>query len=124
MAATIPPRVSGAFPRLHDLMTAVPDRAHPDAYFQNFERLVQESEHVRHHCLRYERPFGLLDPEAWRDLKKRAAPLTMRRDPTRGWQALFDTFNEGLGYAYLHNIGCTDIAFLPRASKRTPDLGA
>ena len=48
----------------------------------------------------------------------------MRKPPTPGWQALFDTLNEGLGYAYLHSIGCTNIAFLPRADKRTPDLAA
>ncbi len=46
----------------------------------------------------------------------------MRRDPKRGWQTLFDTLNEGLGYAYLHTIDCTDIAFVECDSKKTPDL--
>jgi hypothetical protein len=112
------------FPRLRELKAAVPDPTHPDAYFQNFDRRVQEGEHIQRLYLRYERPLQLLDAEAWRDLKERATPLTMKRHPTRGWQGLFDTLNEGLGYAHLHGIGCTGIAFLPRASKRTPDLGA
>src|SRR5688572_2095883 len=113
----LPPSVE-MFPRLRQLKAAVPDPTHPDAYFQSFDRNVQESEHVQRLYLRYERPLQLLDPEAWRDLKERATPLTMKRHPTRGWQSLFDTLNEGLGYAYLHGIGCVGIAFLPRASKR------
>ena len=112
------------FPRLYELKAAVPDASHPDEYFQSFEERLEQSEHVRHQYMKYERPLRVLDPEAWRDLKERAAPLTMRRDPKRGWQMLFDTLNEGLGYAYLHSIGCTNIAFVQRDSKKTPDLRA
>ena len=74
------------FPRLYELKAAVPDPSHPDAYFQNFEERLEQSQHVRYQYMKFERPFRVLAAEAWCDLKERAAPLTMRRDPKRGWQ--------------------------------------
>lgn len=123
MATTQSP-FADVFPRLFELKAAVPDPSHPDAYFQNFEERLTQSEHIRDQYMKYERSFRVLDAAAWRDLKERAAPLTMRRDPKRGWRTLFDTLNEGLAYAYLHSIGCADIAFVRRDSKKTPDLSA
>ena len=110
------------FPRLHELKEAVPDPTHPDAYFRHFAERIVESEHVRHLYMKVERPLRVLDPEAWRDLKDRAPLYLMVRDEKRGWQALFDTLNESKGYAYLRSIGCTDVAFIKRDSKKTPDL--
>lgn len=112
------------FPRLYELKSAVPDPTHPNAYFRHFVERIAESEHVRNLCMKVERPLDALDPEAWRDLKERASPYLMVRDEKRGWQALFDTLNESKGYAYLQSIGCTDIAFIKRADKKTPDLRA
>jgi hypothetical protein len=87
------------FPRLYELKEAVSDQI-PDAYFQNFEERL-ESEHVRYIYMKVERPLGVLDAEAWRDLKERAVPFLTAHDEKRGWQALFDTLNESKGYAYL-----------------------
>jgi len=113
-----------AFSRLYELKDAVPDSTHPDAYFQNFEKRLEESEHIRNQYMNVERPLEALDQHAWHDMLKRAAPLTVRRHATRGWQSLFDTLNEAKAYAYLQRLGCSDIAFIERASKRTPDLRA
>ena len=37
---------------------------------------------------------------------------------------MFDILNEAKGYAYLRRIGCTDVAFIKRDDKKTPDIGA
>jgi hypothetical protein len=110
-------------PRLFELKEAVPDPTHPDAYFQHFEERI-ESDHVRSLYLRVERALGLLDADAWHDLKERAVPFLTVRDAKRGWQALFDTLNEAKGYAYLRSLGCTEVAFIKRKNKKTPDLRA
>jgi hypothetical protein len=112
------------FSRLYELKDAVPDPTHPDAYFQNFEKRLEESEHIRNQYMKVERPLEALDENAWHDILERAAPLTVQRHATRGWQSLFDTLNEAKAYAYLQRLGCSDIAFIERASKRTPDLRA
>ena len=112
------------FPRLYALKAAVPDPTHPNAYFQNFEERLEESEHVRRKYLDVERPLAALDDRAWRELLKRAAPLTMQRDPKRGWQLLFDTLNESKAFVYLQSLGCSDVAFIKRATDKTPDLRA
>lgn len=123
MAVTRPP-FAESFSRLYELKAAVPDPTHPDAYFQNFEERLEESTHVRDQYMKFERPLEALDDAAWRDLLSRAAPLTMQRDAKRGWQSLFDTLNESKGYAYLKTLGCSDIAFIKRDSKKSPDLRA
>lgn len=112
------------FPRLYELKDAVPDPTHPDAYFQNFRERLEQSEHIRYVYLKVERSLGALDTDAWRDILERSAPLTMHRDAKRGWQSLFDTLNEAKGYAYLRSLGCTEIAFIKRQNKKTPDLHA
>src|SRR5580765_2589561 len=96
----------------------------PDAYFQNFVDRITESEHIRYCYTQVERPLALLDSEAWADLKERAVPFLTVRDEKRGWQAMFDTLNESKGYAYLRGIGCSEVAFIKRESKKTPDLRA
>jgi hypothetical protein len=123
MAVTRPP-FAESFSRLYELKAAVPDPTHPDAHFQNFEERLQESAHVRDQYMKFERPLEALDDAAWRDLLSRAAPFTMQLDAKRGWQSLFDTLNESKGYAYLKTLGCSDIAFIKRDSKKTPDLRA
>ena len=74
--------------------------------------------------MKFERPLEALDDAAWRDLLSRAAPLTMQRDAKRGWQSLFDTLSESKGHAYLKTLGCSDISFIKRDGRKTPDLRA
>jgi hypothetical protein len=114
-------------PRLYELKDADPNPTHPDAYFHDFEARFENSSHVLDVFKKTERTFAPLDDEAWRDLKGRAALCLMLRGAGRGWQKLFDTFNEAKGYIYLQKVGCVDIAFIKRAKKqrrKTPDLRA
>ena len=37
---------------------------------------------------------------------------------------MFDTLNESKGYAYLRSIVCTEVEFIKRQDKKTPDLRA
>ena len=62
-----PPAFAEAFPRLFQLKAAVPDPTHQDAYFQHFEERLQQSEHIRHHYMKIERPLDALDDDSWRD---------------------------------------------------------
>lgn len=111
------------FPRLFELKDADPNPTHPDTYLQHLaERL--ESEHIRYHYEKVERALGVLHAEAWRDLKERALPLLTVRDEKRGWRDLFDTLHEAKGYAFLRSVGCTDVSFIKRQDKKTPDLSA
>jgi hypothetical protein len=81
--------------------------------------------HKRKFFVSLERELQELDAEAWQFLKGEVLPRLKARDPTRGWQQLFDTLNEAKGYNYLRRIGCKDIKFIPRANRenvQTPDL--
>ena len=71
-----------------------------------------------------ERWLDALDATAWLNLRKRADPLLLKRESGRGWQALFDLLSEARAFGYLLNIGCTEVHFIERTKKKTPDLGA
>jgi hypothetical protein len=118
------PRFAKMFSRLYELKAAVPNPTHPDAYFQNFDERIEESAHVRSQYLNVERALEALDEDSWRDMLERAAPLTIQRHPTRGWQSLFDTLNESKAFAYLQSLGCSEIGFIRRGKEMTPDLRA
>ena len=112
------------FPRLYDLIAAVKYPTHPEAYFQHFDERLEESEHVRSVYIKVERSLQALDEESWRDLRERAVALTVQRDPTRGWQALFDTLNEAKAFAYLQGLGCSEVRFIKPGRVKRPDLSA
>jgi hypothetical protein len=110
-------------PRLYELAN-ITDQSHPDAYFRHFEQRLTEGHTILPHYQKLEGLLSALDDAAWSDLKSRAADVAHRPYRGRGWQALFDAFNEARGYVYLHCCGCTEIAFIPRTRRKTPDLRA
>jgi hypothetical protein len=64
-----------------------------------------------------------MTPRPGFSLSSETIPLLTRRDPARGWRALFDKLNEAKGYNYLTRIGCTNVGFIPRSQgQKTPDL--
>lgn len=110
-------------PRLYELKDCITDPASPDAYFHNFDQVLAQSAHVKGIYLRYERDLQGLDDKAWEHLKGEALPrLTACDKKGRGWQQLFDILNEARAYNYLKSRGCTNLRFIPRSHKRTPDL--
>jgi len=118
------PHYAKMFSRLYELKAAVPEPSHPDAYFQQFDERINESAHVRSQYLNVERALEALDEESWRDMLERAAPLTIKRHPIRGWQSPFDTLNESKAFAYLQSLGCSQIGFIRRGKEKTPDIRA
>ncbi len=111
----------GVMPRLYELK----DRTNPDdpeAYFHKLEESLTTSRAKLEALLKLEGELGILDDEAWSDLRERAAPYLLARVPGRGWQALFDILNEAKGFAHLRRIGCTNVRFIPHAADKTPDL--
>ena len=111
-----------ALPRVFELKDMLDDPSHPDAYFHNFEQSLADNRNKREAFLKLERQLAVLDGDAWRDLKQRAAVHLQNRTAGRGWQDLFDAFSEATGYAFLRSIGVTNIRFISRTKGKTPDL--
>jgi hypothetical protein len=111
-------------PRLYELRDLIADRTSPDAYFHDFETLLQD-DLARAVFIRWEEKLQLLDAHAWKALKDEASQYLIRRDPRRSHQQLFDILGQADGYQHLRNIGCSTVRFIPRSDKeglRTPDL--
>jgi hypothetical protein len=111
-------------PRIYELKDTLADPSHPDAYFRNMEDGLRQSTQKWDAFARLEWRLAALDDAAWSDLKERAAPLLMQRVEGRGWQALWDVFNEAAGFCFLLHLGCTGVHFIRRTKGRTPDLAA
>ena len=112
--------------RVFELKDAVSDPSHPDAYFQDFGKSLQENTQKLDAFRKIEAVLSVLDGEAWKVLKGAASAHLSQpsRHKGRGWQALFDALSEARGYAYLHKTGCTDIHFVARRDGPTPDIEA
>ena len=112
------------FKRVYELKDLRVDPSHPDAYFQDFEKVIEDPSGL-YEFRKVEGWLAALDNAAWQDLKQRAAPLLLKRESGRGWQALFDILrSEARAFGYLQSIGCTKVHFIARTDKKTPDLGA
>lgn len=111
---------------MYELKDLITDPSSPSAYFQNFEKNLQESpHHVLQIYLRWEKEMQGLDDDAWRFLRNEASPLVMWKDPRgRGWEPLFNILNQARAYNYLNRMGCASVRFIPRSRARTPDLEA
>ncbi len=112
--------------RVFELKDMLSDPSHSDAYFQDFEKGLQENNQKLEAFRKMEALLSVLDAEAWSALKTAASAHLTRPSANkgRGWQALFDALSEARGYAYLHSIGCTDLHFVARGDGPTPDIEA
>ncbi len=112
--------------RVFELKDALSNPSHPDAFLQNLEKNLQENPQKLEAFRKIETLLDVLNADAWGILKVTAATYLVRPNTNkgRGWQALFDVLGEARGYAYLQDIGCTDIRFIPRSTNSTPDIEA
>ena len=101
---------------------------HPEdkgSRFYNFwETFYEIPERVQAFSL-IEKELSALDDKSWCFLRDEAKKLCVKSDERRGWNQLFEKLNETKGYCFLKLIGCSDIRFIPRATKNnieTPDL--
>lgn len=111
-------------PRVYELIDLIEDRAAPNAYFQNFESDFRVARQMRQVWRAREAELDKLDKKAWDFLKDEARPYLTQRDPRRGWSQLISTLNQARAYAHLQDIGCSNLRFIRRRSKKTPDLEA
>jgi hypothetical protein len=110
-------------PRHYELKDRIADPTSPDAYFLDFDQNLARYSEAKDFYLRQERALQRLDDKAWEHLKGEALPyLTACDKKGRGWTQLFDILNEAKAYNYLKSRGCTNLRFIPRAHKKTPDL--
>jgi len=109
------------FPRLRELQKRFGGDLSPNVY--SFEA---QDNPIALKCFRdIEADLEGVDPSSWDLLKSEAGPLLTQKDELRGWRALFDKLNEAKGYQYLRHIGCTNVRFIPRSTRRgmkTPDI--
>jgi hypothetical protein len=127
MPAPVPTSVlRQELPRAFELKDALSDPANPDAYFQNFEKSLQENSQKLEAFRKMEAVLSVLDVDAWNTLKYSASAHLTRpaANRGRGWQSLFDVLSEARGFSYLRSIGCSDIRFISRADHPTPDIEA
>ena len=114
-------------PRVFELHDLIQNPRPPNAYFRDFDKSLAEVPQKLKQFRDIESELDGLDPAAWDDLKTEAADQLAARDGKRGWQSLFDILNHAKAYNYVRRIGCTNIAFIPRARAKgqmTPDLKA
>lgn len=112
--------------RVFELKDTLSDPANPNAYFQNFEESLRENSQKLAAFRKVEDVLSALDADAWNTLRDTASAHLARPSTNkgRGWQSLFDVLSEARGYAYLRSIGCSDIRFVGRADRPTPDVEA
>ena len=65
------------FPRVYELMDMLVDLSHPDAYFQDFEKVLKDKSGL-YEFRKVEGWLAALDDAAWQDLKQRARPAVAK----------------------------------------------
>lgn len=112
-------------PRIYELRDLINNPAIPDAFFQQFDTSIRDEPSKKETLLAREHDLRGLDEAAWQFLKKEALPYLTKRDSNgRGWQQLWAILYQARAYNYLRTIGCSNVHFIPRASRQTPDLQA
>lgn len=112
--------------RVFELKDTLSNPANPNAYFQDFEESLQENSLKLAAFRKIENVLAALDADAWKTLRETASTHLDKPSSNkgRGWQSLFDVLSEARGYAYLRSIGCSNIHFIDRDTRPTPDIEA
>jgi hypothetical protein len=113
------------FPRLFELRDVLPDRLPARAALPALDETLMLPG-KREHFERVEADLQRLDASGWAALKARMKPWP-KTHPKRSLEPLYNALNEAKGYNYLHDIGCSNVHFIPVSKvsgQRTPDLGA
>lgn len=116
--------MKSAFTRLNELAYLHRPEDERSRFFRFWESFYEIPERVQEFSL-IENELSELDHKSWYFLKDEARELCVKSDERRGWNQLFEKLNEAKGYCFLKLIGCSDIQFIPRATKNnieTPDL--
>lgn len=104
----------------HSLTGALADPSLADPFYYQKKRFFQD----------IEKDLRGLSQCAWSHLKEELLKTLEIRYEYRGWQPLFDKFNQAKAYNHLSSIGCENIEFIPvyrqtgKKSRKTPDLQA
>jgi hypothetical protein len=110
------------FPKLYELYSKS-DQADEANYFTAFDKTLN----IPLARFRYERLEGdlmQLDDVAWQEFQQKALKYVAKKDRRRGYNQLFECFNEITGFLYLKTEGCENIHFIPEAKVTSPDLKA
>ena len=116
--------MNSQYSRLSELVSLHPADDKRSRFYNFWKTFNEIPERVQAFSL-IEEELSMLDAISWCFLKDEAMKLCVKSDERRGWNQLFEKLNEAKGYCFLKLIGCSDIEFIPRATKsniETPDL--
>ena len=116
------PTWAGDFPKLYELYRES-DQADEANYFTAFDNILRMPL-ARFHYEQLEEELRQLDNVAWQEFKQKALAYVTTKDSRRGYNQLFECFNEVKGFFYLKTEGCQKIHFIPEANITSPDLRA
>jgi len=110
------------FPRLYELYRNS-DQENEANYFASFDEVLKNPL-AQSHYERLEEELTQLSDVAWQEFKQKVLRYVTIRDSLRGYNQLFECFNEVKGYLYLKSEGYKEIHFIPKEDSKTPDLRA
>lgn len=111
------------FPKINSLFQGS-ELENPDNYFSlAIQREVLKFEFIQGFYFKLEKELAFLDETAWNQFRQKVLRYITVVDQTRGYQQLFDCFNEVKGYIFLRSQGYKNIEFIAESkSAQTPDL--
>ena len=110
------------FPRLYELFSESCQYNEAN-YFRAFDKTLKMPL-ARPHYERLEGDISQLDNVAWQEFKLKFLNYIATKPSRRGYNQLFECFNEIKGYLYLKTERCQNIHFIPEDSVTSPDLKA
>ncbi|MCC6569778.1 MAG: hypothetical protein IT315_11130 [Anaerolineales bacterium] len=111
------------FPKINSLFQASELENSANYFSLAIQREVLKSEFIQEFYFRLEKELAFLDETAWNQFRQKVLRYITVVDQTRGYQQLFDCFNEIKGYIFLHSQGYKNIEFIAEInSAPTPDL--
>jgi hypothetical protein len=116
------PKWSEVFPRLYELFSES-CQSNEANYFKAFDKTLKMPLAQSDYKL-LEGEISQLDNVAWQEFKLKALNYITTRPSSRGYNQLFECFNEIKGYLYLKAERCRNIHFIPEDSVTSPDLKA
>ena len=113
---------SKAFPKLYELYCDS-DQVNSENYFKEFGDALKMPL-ARSYYDQLEKELEQLDDIAWQEFKQKVLKYVTINDSHRGYNQLFECFNEVKGYLYLRSEGCDKINFIPEGDEERPDIRA
>ncbi len=104
---------------------AKPENDKPNSYWDTFSKLRHVGQNHLNTLASYEKALNSLDSHSWDLIRPKALQLSTTVDRHGRYTEFFELLNEVKGYAYLKELGCDSVAFIPTSKEKntkSPDL--